>query len=131
MSDWFPQESLSPPNKFLPPQDDPGTEERPVREELPPNYRMRYDRHFVDELDARSPEALIQMVPTKDIQSPDSIAVTEVGPLVDSVRKVGVLQPVLVRQRWTPEFGQLAKVGSRPRRRSLECHGRDGVILLS
>ena len=34
-------------------------------------------------------------------------------------------------QRWTPEFGQLAKVGSRPRRRSLECHGRDGVILLS
>ena len=34
-------------------------------------------------------------------------------------------------QRWTPEFGQLAKVGSRPRRRSLECHGRDGVILLA
>ena len=34
-------------------------------------------------------------------------------------------------QRWTPEFGQLAKVGSRPRRRSLECHGSDGVILLS
>ena len=34
-------------------------------------------------------------------------------------------------QRWTPKLGQLAKVGSRPRRRSLECHGRDGVILLS
>ena len=34
-------------------------------------------------------------------------------------------------ERWTPEFGQLAKVGSRPRRRSLECHGSDGVILLS
>ena len=34
-------------------------------------------------------------------------------------------------QRWTTEFGQLAKVGSRPRRRSLECHGSDGVILLS
>ena len=34
-------------------------------------------------------------------------------------------------ERWTPELGQLAKVGSRPRRRSLECHGRDGVILLS
>ena len=31
----------------------------------------------------------------------------------------------------SPEFGQLAKVGSRPRRRSLECHGSDGVILLS
>ena len=34
-------------------------------------------------------------------------------------------------QRWTPKFGQLAKVGSRPRRRSLACHGRDGVILLN
>ena len=35
------------------------------------------------------------------------------------------------RERWTPKFGQLAKVGSRPRRRSLACHGRDGVIRLS
>ena len=34
-------------------------------------------------------------------------------------------------QRWTPNFGQVAKVGSRPRRRSLECHERDGVIRLS
>ena len=34
-------------------------------------------------------------------------------------------------ERWTPEFGQLAKVGSRPRRRSLACHRRDGVILLN
>ena len=33
------------------------------------------------------------------------------------------------RLRWTPKFGPLAKVGSRPRRRSLACHGRDGVIL--
>ena len=34
-------------------------------------------------------------------------------------------------ERWTPKFGQLAKVGFRPRRRSLACHGRDGVIRLS
>ena len=34
-------------------------------------------------------------------------------------------------ERWTPKFGQLAKVGSRPRKRSLACHGRDGVILLN
>ena len=38
---------------------------------------------------------------------------------------------VLACERWTPKFGQLAKVGSRPRRRSLACHGRDGVIRLS
>ena len=30
-------------------------------------------------------------------------------------------------KRWTPKFGQAAKVGSRPSRRSLECHGRDGL----
>ena len=35
------------------------------------------------------------------------------------------------QQRWTLKFGQLAKVESRPRKRSLECHGRDGVIPLS
>ena len=34
-------------------------------------------------------------------------------------------------KRWTPNFGQVAKVGSRPRRRSLACHERDGVIRLS
>ena len=39
--------------------------------------------------------------------------------------------PSCVEQRWTPKFGQLAKVGSRPRKRSLACHGRDGVILLN
>ena len=42
-------------------------------------------------------------------------------------RKTNASEP----QRWTPKFGQLAKVGSRPRRRSLACHGRDGVILLN
>ena len=34
-------------------------------------------------------------------------------------------------QRWTLKLGQLAKVESSPRKRSLECHGRDGVIPLS
>ncbi len=36
-----------------------------------------------------------------------------------------------VKERWTPKFGQLVKVESRRRKRSLECHERDGVILLS
>ena len=35
------------------------------------------------------------------------------------------------QERWTLKFGQLAKVESRPRKRSLACHGRDGVIPLS
>ena len=98
MSDWFPPESLSPPSDRLHPQDDLGPDERPVREGLPPGYQMRHDRHFVDELDSRSPAALIRMVPTKDIKSPDAVDLVEVAPLVESVRKVGVLQPLLVRR---------------------------------
>ena len=98
MSDWFPQESLSPSGDFLPPEGDLGPEDRPVREGLPPTYRMRHDRHFVDELDAKSPAALVQMVPTSHIQSPAAVTPEEVGPLVESVRKVGVLQPILVRR---------------------------------
>ena len=50
--------------------------------------------------------------------------------VVDGVPANHLLQRVGV-ERWTPKFGQLAKVGSRPRRRSLACHGRDGVIRLS
>jgi hypothetical protein len=34
-------------------------------------------------------------------------------------------------ERWSPEFGQLAKVGSRPSRRSLECRERDGSTHLT
>ncbi len=34
-------------------------------------------------------------------------------------------------ERWTPKFGQVAKVGSRPQRRSLECPERDGTTRLS
>ena len=48
-----------------------------------------------------------------------------------AIQEAGVALGATSRERWTPKFGQLAKVGSRPRRRSLACHGRDGVIRLS
>ena len=50
-----------------------------------------------------------------------------------ATRSVALTQQgtILGTQRWTPKFGQLAKVESSPRKRSLECHGRDGVIPLS
>ena len=38
---------------------------------------------------------------------------------------------LLTAERWTPKFGQVAKVGSRPQRRSLECPERDGTTRLS
>ena len=52
--------------------------------------------------------------------------------LIAPVRFVGISIPVgRGAERWTLKFGQLAKVESRPRKRSLACHGRDGVIPLS
>ena len=50
---------------------------------------------------------------------------------IDRYLKQCLSEKKLSQERWTPKFGQLAKVGSRPRRRSLACHGRDGVILLN
>ena len=53
----------------------------------------------------------------------------------DSPRSVSTTppsrRPFQVVQRWTPKFGQVAKVGSRPQRRSLECPERDGTTRLS
>ena len=59
MSDWFPPESLPQPGAFDDAEDLTEVSEPPVREGLPPTYQMRHDRHYVDELDARSPAALI------------------------------------------------------------------------
>ena len=99
MSDWFPPESLPQTGEFDDAEDVSEGSERPLREGLPPTYRMRHDRHYVDELDARSPASLFQMVPTTQIRAPKAVDLEEVGPLVESVRKVGVLQPILIRRR--------------------------------
>jgi signal transduction histidine kinase len=99
MSDWFPPESLPQTGDFDGAEDLSEGSERPLREGLPPTFRMRHDRHYVDELDARSPAALFQMVPTTQIRTPKAVDLEEVRPLVESVRKVGVLQPILLRRR--------------------------------
>ena len=99
MSDWSPPESLPQTGEFDDTEDGSEGSERPLREGLPPTYRMRHDRHYVDELDARSPASLFQMVPTTQIRTPKRVDLEEVRPLVDSVRKVGVLQPILIRRR--------------------------------
>ena len=47
------------------------------------------------------------------------------------VMQTGADAGALGGERWTPKFGQVAKVGSRPQRRSLECPERDGATRLS
>lgn len=67
------------------------------REGLPPAFRMRHDAHYVDELTRSSPA--IRQIAVTEI---DRDLVTTAGPqpvvdlLADSIRRAGVLQPLLV-----------------------------------
>ena len=79
---------------------EPGLEnepDRPAREGLPPAYRMRADSHFVEQLDAEVP-APVRLIETRAIDvrgdEPQLAA-----PFVDSVRRHGILQPILVQPR--------------------------------
>lgn len=98
MSDWFPTESY-PPDEFGSSQELTSETDVPLREGLPPGYRMRHDRHYVDELDSRSPAALVRMLPARDISARMPVTLASTDSLVESVRRVGILQPLLVRRR--------------------------------
>lgn len=50
MSDWYPSESIHPPDDFEESDEGSGEPEPPLREGLPDTYAMRHDRHYVDEL---------------------------------------------------------------------------------
>jgi ParB/Sulfiredoxin domain len=69
------------------------------REGLPPGYRMRHDRHYVDQLTNRSAVPHVRLVPLGDIDRPQRSDVGDLGLLVRSIGKHGVLQPLLVRPR--------------------------------
>ena len=68
---------------------------------LPPNRRMRHDRHFVDELAQRMGEGIGRMVRITSISSNQDQPRTNLGDLDDlrsSIDAHGVLEPLLVRQ---------------------------------
>jgi ParB family chromosome partitioning protein len=70
---------------------------------LPPRRRMRHDRHYVDELvSPRSPSDFGLMVPVSRISSNRDQPRTNLGALDDlvaSIRRHGVLEPLIVRER--------------------------------
>jgi hypothetical protein len=68
-----------------------------VREGLPPSYRMRADAHYVDQLSAPAP-AREQFLEVRSIESAPVADAPPLGPLTESIRKHGVLQPLLVRR---------------------------------
>lgn len=70
----------------------------PQREGLPSTYRMRND-HLVDQLTTRLSLPLIRAVAIRDIDGERPDDSRELEPLVRSVSKLGILQPLLVRAR--------------------------------
>lgn len=68
---------------------------------LPPNRRMRHDRHFVDELAEHMGEGIGRMVRITAITSHQDQPRTNLGDLADlqsSIATHGVLEPLLVRR---------------------------------
>jgi ParB/RepB/Spo0J family partition protein len=71
--------------------------ERPVREGLPPNYRMRADTHYVEQLDADHPSP-VRFIEARSIDvRGDEPQVS--APFIESIRRHGILQPILVQPR--------------------------------
>jgi hypothetical protein len=72
----------------------------PVREGLPPRYRMRADAHYVEELDSALLNSPIRFLEVRGLESPrgddDKSPSTA---FVESIRRHGILQPLLVRTR--------------------------------
>ena len=72
---------------------------RPLREGLPPSYRMRADAHYVEQLASRPQIEGGQSLDVNLIDAPDLPDATSLEPLIQSIRRHGLLQPLLVRPR--------------------------------
>ena len=68
-----------------------------VREGLPPTYRMRADSHYVDLLSSRPAAGRERLLSVRDIQAAPFAEPSTIRPLVDSIARHGVLQPLLVQ----------------------------------
>ena len=79
--------------------------ERPAphaKEGLPKRYRMRHGRHYVDELLGDAPPRTIREIPISEIEPPPPEVIDEaldLEPLEGSIRRLGVLEPLLVIRR--------------------------------
>ena len=71
---------------------------RPLREGLPPGFRMRADAHYVDQLDARVATLPVRLIDVSTLEAADD-GETLSPAFVGSIRRFGVLQPLLVTER--------------------------------
>jgi hypothetical protein len=68
-----------------------------VREGLPKNYRSRHDRHYVEQLTSATGMPLLRMLGVSRIDAAHLPEPSHVTALTESIGRVGVLQPLLVR----------------------------------
>lgn len=66
-----------------------------VREGLPPAFRMRHQRHYVEQLMGDAPIRTVREIALGDIEAPPDDD-SNLQALEDSVRRMGVLEPLLV-----------------------------------
>ena len=73
---------------------------RLAREGLPPGFRMRHEKHYVDDLSAAPTirQVAISEIDRDQINDGDN-ASPAIESLVDSIRRAGILQPLLVASR--------------------------------
>jgi ParB-like nuclease family protein len=74
--------------------------ERPSREGLPAAFKMRREKHYVEQLMGDAPLRTVREIPVADIEAPDDKA-GDVEDLQESIKDVGILQPLLVAPQGT------------------------------
>lgn len=79
-------------------EDDDEREPPPVREGLPARFRMRHTPHYVDELLGDAPPRTVREIPISEIESPSDDR-AELDGLERSIRRLGVIEPLLVASR--------------------------------
>jgi len=70
-----------------------------AREGLPRHYRMRADRHYVDQLDSPSGGDPVRMIPPSSLIAQGAEPTAALRPLIESIRLHGIIHPLLVRRR--------------------------------
>jgi hypothetical protein len=71
------------------------------REGLPSHYRMRAERHYVDQLLSPSTAAPVRMIRVSEFADTEHIGSGQADILTKSIRMHGVIQPLLVRKMGT------------------------------
>jgi hypothetical protein len=70
-----------------------------TREGLPPTYRMRADPHYVDLLASRTSGGRERVLAVQSIDAPLLADPSAIASLIESVKRYGLLQPLLIQER--------------------------------